>query len=539
MVKTAGKKKKFGLFKSKKKAASTPPKHPSSILSTPTTVEIGDDLHNISVDHVVSIIPVGQASPPRKAAPSKKTEEEFQGTARSLLAELDLADTDAGLEEAAEGTELILPAPEYEVPEETEKKEEPVTEEKPAVKEEEPVVKEEEPVVKEDPPTEDAELNKSTETEEAPTEEAEEKPAEEETTGETPVVDGEEPAATEGEEKPKEQEAVVEEEKKEDDAEAETTPEEGAKEEETVDPQNTSMIVEDEEPTVAPAPADQQVTENPAKAAVNKILTAAFACAGEDMDKCAETIGTTLSKNPYFGKQFETHFGSHFGIREEVDLDSMFDEKSGSEFLHELANVGYTLIYHISVDEDSWVGRTVNLVFRPGVCNSETIVQPAIEWNTMVGGKSNSVDTKSLKLLDIDGIAPSNVREGEDKQKIAPKSMPIPAMPPTKDEKDANRLMCNLSFPPVGGEDEFDCFFTVTSSDGEIHLFEALNSTDCHKIVAGIKYNAQRLSCLLIEGNENDLMSDFYNRTSTEPDDTSLTNSDVMYRLSHAFFDGQ
>lgn len=336
MVKTAGKKKKFGLFKSKKKAASTPPKHPSSILSTPTTVEIGDDIHNISVDHVVSIIPVGQASPPRKAAPSKKTEEEFQGTARSLLAELDLADTDAGLEEAAEGTELILPAPEYEIPEETEKKEEPTPapapEEKPAAKEEEPVVKEEEPVVKEDPPTEDVGLNKSTETEEAPTQETEEKPAVEETTGETPVVDGEEPVATEGEEMPKEQEAVVAEEKKEDDAEAETTPEEAVEEEETVDPQNTSMIVEEEEPTVAPA--DQQVTENPAKVAVNKILTAAFACAGEDVDKCAESIGTTLSKNRYFGKQFESHFGSHFGIREEVDLDIMFDEKSGSEFLH-------------------------------------------------------------------------------------------------------------------------------------------------------------------------------------------------------------
>jgi len=99
---------------------------------------------------------------------------------------------------------------------------------------------------------------------------------------------------------------------------------------------------------------------------------------------------------------------------------------------------------------------------------------------------------------------------------------------------------CNstLALGEMGdSDDEFNCFFTITSQDGDIHLFEALNSEDAQRIVAGIRCNAYRLSNSLIEGNTNALMTDFYDN-SNEPPETQLSAPEVMNRLSHVFLDG-
>jgi len=205
-----------------------------------------------------------------------------------------------------------------------------------------------------------------------------------------------------------------------------------------------------------------------------------------------------------------------------------------------MLNVGFTLIYHISVEEDSWVGRTVNLVFQPGVCSTRTIVQPAIEWNTMAGGKSSFVESKRIGLLDIDAIAPSNVKDkGNSPPAIEPSSLPIPAKPPTNPKNDTRVGICSAApLTRLGNMygDEFDCFFTITTQDGQIHLFEALDAEDCRRIIAGIRFNAQRLSRLLIEGDSSALMSDFYDN-SKEPEDSVLSDGMVLNRLSNAYFD--
>jgi len=172
-----------------------------------------------------------------------------------------------------------------------------------------------------------------------------------------------------------------------------------------------------------------------------------------------------------------------------------------------MLNIGYTLIYHKSIDDECWVGRTVNLIFRPGICSARTILQPVIEWKTMEGGKSNTAETRTMKLLNIAAISRSN--------------------------NDNSNARDN-----GGDQDEFDCFFTITSQDGDIYLFEALNSNDSKRIVSGIKYNAYLLSNLLIEGNAKALlMADFYDN-SEEPEQSRLTSTEVMSRLSHAFLDG-
>ena len=194
-----------------------------------------------------------------------------------------------------------------------------------------------------------------------------------------------------------------------------------------------------------------------------------------------------------------------------------------------MLNVGYTLIYHKSIDDENWIGRTVNLIYRPGICSTRTIIQPVIEWKTMTGGTSTVVETRTMKLLNIDAISTSNAR-GDERQ---------PTLTSNDGSLNATTNWCNSTLAPGGMgdlEDEFDSFFTITSQDGEIHLFEALTTEDAQRIVAGIRCNAYRLSNLLIEGDSNALMTDFYDNTG-EPTETRLSAPEAMNRLSHAFLD--
>jgi len=283
----------------------------------------------------------------------------------------------------------------------------------------------------------------------------------------------------------------------------------------------------------------------------SNILSAAFTCTQEDAENCAtlpeNIVGiiptacqpiinkhTSLYKQ---NKRDDENIKINNGLRNNNNdyylNDNSFNEKFASEFLHGMLNVGYTLIYHKSMDDENWVGRTVNLIFRPGICSRRTIIQPVIEWKTMIGGKSKCVENRTLTLLNIDAISTGNSR-GNEKRPASPENN-------TRSGGDtATTNWCNstLALGEMGdSDDEFNCFFTITSQDGDIHLFEALNSEDAQRIVAGIRCNAYRLSNSLIEGNTNALMTDFYNN-SNEPPETQLSAPEVMNRLSHAFLDG-
>jgi len=538
----ASKKKKFGFIsKSKRKASkkqpnsSTPQKNATTYydnsfdienpLTPETLIEVGndnssgeDDVHNISSDHVVSIVSVArQVSPPGNLP--VRTEEELNETltwGRSLLVELDMADAGAGSDGEAEGLELILPGTTYEA-----SNDESVDEKD---KSEDTVVKDDQPAIEEK--TVETEENNDQNESEGITETDEKKPAEEDNEDAT-GGDDEKLTMDEEDNKTEENNAVVVDvdvEEKEDDGVVVVDEEKKDKE---VDPLNSS--VEFLEGIEGDSQQQPQQPQNAVTKVAVKVLTAAFACTGvgvgEDAKKYGEQIGVV----------YQNAMGRS---RDSIDLDEMFDEKAGLEFLDVMLNFGYTLVYHIAVDEDSWVGRTVTMKFRPGVCNAKTIVEPVVEWKTMTGGKSTFVEAKSLNLLNIDAVTTSNAREaGDDKESVLPAAFPVPSKPPTNIMNDVSIGMCSLSFPPRMDEDEFDCFFTVTSQDGKVHLFEALNPEDCLRIVAGIRYSAQRLSRLLIEGDETALLSDFYDN-SREPVESRLPPNEVMNRLSNAFMDG-
>ena len=43
-------------------------------------------------------------------------------------------------------------------------------------------------------------------------------------------------------------------------------------------------------------------------------------------------------------------------------------------------------------EEGDWVGRSVTLILRPGICNRLQVQAPYLEWVTMGGGLNNVVE---------------------------------------------------------------------------------------------------------------------------------------------------
>lgn len=556
------KRKKFGMFSKNKSNSNRSMPSPrwgkkkgsksSKHANTPDTVQesVTDGevkLSSSPLDFVVSVIPVGTSSE-EILETARSTTTTTTTSPRNLLQQLDLVHTDALPDGTVEGTELVLPSPTYEqIDGNDDEKEKDIDDEKAEASEDphhqqEQENQEEEALEKSIEVLEKSNIVDDDDDNEPQTEsDTNEESAKEEISSEPATGDNETPATNDDDHN--EPEVSVAEEGKPAKTATEDTP------------QNNSMVVEEKE--TAP---DEQPQGEPPKTAVTTaatILSTAFTNCTEggdaaDQNHCdtlPETMGglipTTCQPIIHQGVKGSSR------IRNETNPDHTFDEKSGSEFMHTMLNVGFTLISHISVDgDDSWVGRTVQMAFRPGVCSSRKVVQPSIEWKTVAGGKSHIVETRSLKLLNINavGTTASETEDGIDKKNEKPpsndsialalSSQPTPSNDKNKDGTTSSNTWCYTSLAMSDGEDDdFKCFFTITGQDGEVNLFEALNPDDALQIVGGIRYNAYRLSSLLIEGNIDALLADFYDN-SGEPEDVRLPKTEVMNRLSHAFFDG-
>jgi hypothetical protein len=179
-----------------------------------------------------------------------------------------------------------------------------------------------------------------------------------------------------------------------------------------------------------------------------------------------------------------------------------------------LLNVGFALVSHQPPTEEQqdWVGRSVTMLLRPGICNTTTNVPPKLEWSTLGGGMAARVETKSVALLKIHSVtnSPNNKnKEGRD---------------------DDNNNEAE--------EQERNCFFTLTTTEGEVHVFETIATEESDRLVSGIKNLVARLSTQLISGDTN-AFADFYNNNSNsgESDAIQFTPEEAMLRLSHSFFD--
>lgn len=170
----------------------------------------------------------------------------------------------------------------------------------------------------------------------------------------------------------------------------------------------------------------------------------------------------------------------------------------------ELQKSGFALVNHQPASENNgdWLGRSVNLQFRAGVCNALDLAQPSIQWSTMGGGKQPQILTRSIEIMDIHSITVSTSKD-------------------VKGKMNAN------------DDEDVQCFFTLTSKSGNVHVFEALNKEECHRLVIGIKNINGRYSKLMVAGDE-DVLPEYFD-VEKNPEELQLVPEQAMMILSHAF----
>ena len=181
----------------------------------------------------------------------------------------------------------------------------------------------------------------------------------------------------------------------------------------------------------------------------------------------------------------------------------------------ELINVGYALVHHqfitdsTSDEEGNCVGHSVTLILRPGICNIVQVQAPYLEWATLGGGQQAGIETTAISLLDIHSIATSTTDD-------------MQSLDDDKVDDDDQR-------------EDLQCFFSVTTKEGQIYVMEAINADESQRLVAGIKNLTLRLSKQLIVGDKN-VLCDFFDN-SQEPDEIKVTEDEAMSRVSHALLD--
>ncbi|GKZ00739.1 hypothetical protein MPSEU_001025800 [Mayamaea pseudoterrestris] len=165
----------------------------------------------------------------------------------------------------------------------------------------------------------------------------------------------------------------------------------------------------------------------------------------------------------------------------------LYDEKFTILFLKEMMTDGLT-IFHLQApgpDTSEWSGRAVHMGIEPGKSKDERDIEPKLEWTIIPGGTRFEVQTTGIYLLNIHSVSPSVEEE-------AP-------------EASANTC------------------FTIKTTEGTSHLFEANSVEERDRIVSGIRNVIARLSYHLIAGDSaaafgvDDYMSDAQ-WTCTSPD---------------------
>jgi hypothetical protein len=175
--------------------------------------------------------------------------------------------------------------------------------------------------------------------------------------------------------------------------------------------------------------------------------------------------------------------------------------------LQEATQTGIPLLYHCAnttTKGDGWTGKSVVMRIRLGNSHGVKLVQPQLQWTAMGGGHAQVV-TEGVDLLDIQNVLDS--ADGDD----------------IRDD---------------GGLEDM-CFFSVTSTTGDVYLFETSSYEERDRVVNGIKNLIARLSFHLAAGNEGvsaELYSEDYGQMSGDlPSLRTPTQS--MNIISHAFLD--
>ena len=185
-----------------------------------------------------------------------------------------------------------------------------------------------------------------------------------------------------------------------------------------------------------------------------------------------------------------------------------YDELFTQQWLQQMTTTGISLLYlqapHTPGNEssDEWKGRAVQLIIvRGGIPDGgestttgggphgligntmngwSDSIQPKLQWSTMAGGKSNRILTTSIPLLKIHSILTSNDSTAD----------AIFRGVPMDDFDDDSTNLSNRN----------DCFLTITSKRGDVHVFETNCVEDRDIVLSGLRNVITCLSFHLITG---------------------------------------
>jgi hypothetical protein len=218
------------------------------------------------------------------------------------------------------------------------------------------------------------------------------------------------------------------------------------------------------------------------------------------------------------------------------------NDEDTDRFLRRVTNYGFVLLFLqapgslINPTED-WNGRTVTMTIEKGIIASypmrtpliastgyssaawsarsgsntsmssmklttpPVVKHPRLQWMSVAGGLTTGVSTTSIDLLNIQAVSAF----GEDSE---------------KEERIENGTS-------IGIDKIEPCFFTVTTADGVVHMFESASSDERNRIVKGLRCIIARLAFNLIAGNPS-LVSELYCNTKPVPHDALSTKKSTI-----------
>ncbi|KAL7568138.1 hypothetical protein ACA910_019531 [Epithemia clementina (nom. ined.)] len=245
-----------------------------------------------------------------------------------------------------------------------------------------------------------------------------------------------------------------------------------------------------------------------------------------------------------------------------------YNEEFTQQWLRHMTTTGMSLLYLQAPRSpgneasDEWKGRSVQLMIAcGGACGSfpdsfssatgdpfhnsnfgnlsnhwMDTIQPKLEWSTMAGGRSELIFTTSIPLLKIHSILTTNTSTAAGS---------FGGIAWDGDEFHEHRDDENLNHSGVTNN---NCFLTITSERGDVHMFEAGSVHDRDTVLNGLRNVITRLSFHLITGdprasvelyNEDDEDDHRHSASSPEPGDLPrLPNPRLnMNRIAHALLD--
>jgi hypothetical protein len=273
----------------------------------------------------------------------------------------------------------------------------------------------------------------------------------------------------------------------------------------------------------------QQVSPHMAQfQAVAVKFTSAFNCSHAPQDILAQPLGVMAmfydklclsahDRQNLFGKEQDEQEDA-----QEHDWSNrkrpFFSEEFAVMFINRMVSEGISLLYlqspGASGNEDSveWKGKSVTMMIAPGSTGEAEMIQPKLEWTTVPGGLSVDMVTTCLPLLNIHSII-TRAHNNDD---------------------------------TLGDELELDddmCFFTITSRQGHVHVFEANTPDQRDAIVDGLQNAIARLAFHLVAG-DSTASTELYNddRRMQQQEDAgelpALPNPRLnMNRIAHMMLD--